>query len=148
MRLANETIRKHEWKSRAACRGLPTDLFFSHTKRAQAKAKAICAECEVKEECRLYASRIAVNIYQDYNEISGIWGGTLKGHTPPKMPKPDRSILGFMRTDANLDGIWRGLARTLGNEMKFRYTGRLTASEVEEIWERLEAEGHILYLGD
>ncbi|HTV12359.1 MAG TPA: WhiB family transcriptional regulator [Acidimicrobiales bacterium] len=48
------------WRSEAACRQLPTELFFpvGHGPRAQAQvrlAKQVCAECAVQEDCLAYA---------------------------------------------------------------------------------------------
>lgn len=42
------------WRMRAACRGGNTELFFppTNSQTAYAAAKAICATCEVTEQCR------------------------------------------------------------------------------------------------
>ncbi len=63
------------WQSKAACRGPHAVAFFppSHSERKdekasrEARAKAICAGCHVREECLEYAIRI--------REPHGIWGG-------------------------------------------------------------------------
>jgi len=63
------------WQAKAACRGPHTALFFppSHFERKddkearEARAKAICRVCPVKESCLEYALRI--------REPHGIWGG-------------------------------------------------------------------------
>ncbi len=63
------------WQFRAACKGEDTSLFFapSYFERKEqkdareSKARAICARCEVREECLAYALRI--------REPHGIWGG-------------------------------------------------------------------------
>jgi len=63
------------WQAKAACRGPQAAMFFppSHTERKdekvtrEARAKSICAECHVREECLRYAIRI--------REPHGIWGG-------------------------------------------------------------------------
>ena len=63
------------WRTRAACRGPETALFFppSNTERREdrevreARAKAICRECLVQRECLEYAIRLG--------EMHGIWGG-------------------------------------------------------------------------
>ena len=58
--------------AQAACANEPTDLFFppdtgdSHV--VVAAAKAICAECGVREACLAYAMK--------NHEPSGVWGGT------------------------------------------------------------------------
>jgi WhiB family redox-sensing transcriptional regulator len=63
------------WQFRAACRGQDTSLFFApnyfekreEKDRREAKAKAFCRICPVREECLEYALRI--------REPHGIWGG-------------------------------------------------------------------------
>jgi WhiB family redox-sensing transcriptional regulator len=63
------------WQFRAACKGEDAVFFFApnyfetkEEKRArEAKAKAICARCEVRAECLEYALRT--------REPHGIWGG-------------------------------------------------------------------------
>ena len=60
---------------RAACRGPQASVFFppSHAERKdekvarEARAKEICAECHVRDDCLGYAIRI--------REPHGIWGG-------------------------------------------------------------------------
>lgn len=64
-----------EWHARAACRGSRASLFFAPTsserrdqrRQRERKAKALCAECPVREACLSYALRI--------EEAYGIWGG-------------------------------------------------------------------------
>lgn len=63
------------WQFDAACRGEDTALFFAPSyfekpdeKRArEARAKAICDRCPVREPCLDYALRI--------REPHGVWGG-------------------------------------------------------------------------
>jgi WhiB family redox-sensing transcriptional regulator len=63
------------WQVKAACRGPQAAAFFppSHAERKdekidrEARAKAICAQCRVREDCLEYAVRI--------REPHGIWGG-------------------------------------------------------------------------
>jgi WhiB family transcriptional regulator, redox-sensing transcriptional regulator len=62
-----------DWRSRAACLSADPDLFFpissSGPARDQvAKAKAICAGCQVRQECLKYALTT--------HQIHGVWGGT------------------------------------------------------------------------
>jgi WhiB family redox-sensing transcriptional regulator len=67
---ANET-----WQVRAACRGPESAVFFppavgerrEERERREAKAKAICHTCAVRDECLEYAVAI--------REPHGIWGG-------------------------------------------------------------------------
>jgi WhiB family redox-sensing transcriptional regulator len=63
------------WQAKAACRGPQAVVFFppSHFERKdekqerEARAKAICSLCSVREPCLEYAIRI--------REPHGIWGG-------------------------------------------------------------------------
>lgn len=58
-----------EWRVRAACRGLDSDLFFPFDADDEgiAAAKAICAVCPVAAECLETAMLL--------NEQNGLWGG-------------------------------------------------------------------------
>lgn len=64
-----------EWQDRAACRGPQAVVFFppSHLERKderedrEARAKAICDSCSVRNPCLDYAMEI--------REPHGIWGG-------------------------------------------------------------------------
>ena len=63
------------WRTRAACRGPETALFFppSNAERREdrdvreARAKAICRQCPVQRECLDHAVQ--------FGEAHGIWGG-------------------------------------------------------------------------
>ncbi|HEY7705272.1 MAG TPA: WhiB family transcriptional regulator [Acidimicrobiia bacterium] len=55
------------WQDYANCRGADADLFFPERGASTRKAKAICAACDVRQECLDYA--IASG------EKFGIWGG-------------------------------------------------------------------------
>jgi WhiB family redox-sensing transcriptional regulator len=63
------------WQAKAACRGPQAAVFFppSHFERKDEKAeregraKAICAQCAVRQPCLAYAIKI--------REPHGIWGG-------------------------------------------------------------------------
>jgi len=72
----NTTVNTLEqWRTRAACRGPETSLFFppSNTERREdrelreARAKAICWQCPVRIECLEHALHVG--------EAHGIWGG-------------------------------------------------------------------------
>ena len=63
-----------EWQESAACRELPTEMFFytdgergPRRKNRENAAKAICASCPVLQACRKQALTLA--------EPYGIWGG-------------------------------------------------------------------------
>ncbi|HWM95572.1 MAG TPA: WhiB family transcriptional regulator [Streptosporangiaceae bacterium] len=61
-----------QWRSFAACRSADPDLFFPVSSSGQslaqvAKAKAICAGCQVRRECLAFALRT--------HQAHGVWGG-------------------------------------------------------------------------
>jgi WhiB family redox-sensing transcriptional regulator len=61
-----------EWVERAACRRMSPALFFAvarseHTRVEVKAAKAVCAICDVQEECLEFAIRTG--------QREGIWGG-------------------------------------------------------------------------
>ena len=63
-----------EWQESAACRELPTEMFFytdgergPRRKNRENAAKAVCASCPVLQACRKQALALA--------EPYGIWGG-------------------------------------------------------------------------
>jgi WhiB family redox-sensing transcriptional regulator len=62
-----------EWRQHAACRGMPTELWFPKKgdNHAQSAAKEICAACPVRQECYDYALDVAQEV-----ELLGTWGGT------------------------------------------------------------------------
>ncbi|MGN9836628.1 WhiB family transcriptional regulator [Nonomuraea sp. H19] len=57
------------WLRKGACRSSDPDLFFppAPSPLQEARAKAVCAGCQVMKECRAYALRAG--------EAEGIWGG-------------------------------------------------------------------------
>jgi WhiB family transcriptional regulator, redox-sensing transcriptional regulator len=60
------------WWSRAACATADPELFFPISYSGPAlrqvmKAKAICARCQIQQECLSYAL--------DAGSIQGVWGG-------------------------------------------------------------------------
>lgn len=56
-----------EWRERANCRHVATELFFPERGVSVDSAREVCKGCEVREECLEYA--------MDNNERHGIWGG-------------------------------------------------------------------------
>jgi WhiB family redox-sensing transcriptional regulator len=56
------------WVQRANCIGIDADLFFPDRGEPTRHAKAVCAGCEVREECLDYA----LSTGQKF----GVWGGT------------------------------------------------------------------------
>lgn len=59
-----------EWRSMAACLGMPIDRFFLKKGESSKEAKQICSTCPVNKECLSEAVRINP-IYDTY----GIYGG-------------------------------------------------------------------------
>jgi WhiB family transcriptional regulator, redox-sensing transcriptional regulator len=57
------------WRSKAACKGLEPEIFYpsSDDEDDALPAKAVCAECAVREACLEHALAI--------REKDGIWGG-------------------------------------------------------------------------
>lgn len=60
-----------DWHDHAACADddVPLDLFFPGRGESTAPARAVCADCPVRLECRSYAVELA-------DAPVGIWGGT------------------------------------------------------------------------
>lgn len=54
------------WTEKAACVGQQELFFVDHLLRTVRKAKAICAECAVRDKCLAHALE---------NQEYGIWGG-------------------------------------------------------------------------
>jgi WhiB family redox-sensing transcriptional regulator len=69
------TKEEQVWHTAAACRGPHTKIFFPPARaerrpdkrRREQRAKEICAQCDVLDQCREYAISIG--------EQHGIWGG-------------------------------------------------------------------------
>ena len=55
------------WRNRAACRGVDPDVFYPVSEEDAVQAKAICAQCPVREACLEYALAA--------RERDGVWGG-------------------------------------------------------------------------
>jgi WhiB family transcriptional regulator, redox-sensing transcriptional regulator len=57
------------WRKRAACRGIDPEVFYPVSDEDEAwEAKAICAQCPVRQACLEYALA--------NREREGVWGGT------------------------------------------------------------------------
>ena len=56
-----------DWYDDAACRDADTDVFFPVSESQAGPAKAICAECPVREACLEYAL--------EARPPDGVWGG-------------------------------------------------------------------------
>ena len=55
------------WRNRAACRGVDPDVFYPVSDEEAEVARAICAQCPVREACLEYALA--------NRERDGVWGG-------------------------------------------------------------------------
>jgi WhiB family transcriptional regulator, redox-sensing transcriptional regulator len=55
------------WRTRAACKGVDPDIFYPASDEDAEEAKAICAQCPVREACLEYALA--------NRERDGVWGG-------------------------------------------------------------------------
>jgi WhiB family transcriptional regulator, redox-sensing transcriptional regulator len=55
------------WRQRAACKGVDPDIFYPVSDEDAEEAKAICAQCPVREACLEYAL--------GNRERDGVWGG-------------------------------------------------------------------------
>ncbi len=55
------------WRQRAACRGVDPDIFYPLTDEGAEDAKAVCAQCAVRESCLEWAL--------SNRERDGVWGG-------------------------------------------------------------------------
>lgn len=82
------------WQQAGSCRGLDPELFFVESQRGTvrdehvASAKAICAQCPVKQSCREHG----LNTQEAY----GIWGGLTR--------KERQATLRWRRWNAPGDG--------------------------------------------
>ena len=78
------------WMNKANCKGRSEYFFASYSERPQArarrveKAKKICAECAVREQCKEYGRQ---------NTEIGVWGGETE---------EERYLNGFMANDPTL----------------------------------------------
>jgi WhiB family redox-sensing transcriptional regulator len=100
---ASATTGQSDWRSLSACRREDPELFFpivpSGPGLAQlARAKAVCASCEVRAECLSFA----VETVQDH----GVWGGLSEEERRARRTARLRRE-GPSRHQARQDGGWR-----------------------------------------
>lgn len=65
-----ELLQRPAWHARAACRGAGPDAWYPTHGQSPWPGKAVCATCEVREDC--LAEAVATPGTEDF----GIWGGT------------------------------------------------------------------------
>jgi WhiB family redox-sensing transcriptional regulator len=63
----SDAATRSAWKQAAACLGSTSQVFYPDTEEATATAKALCAQCRVRDICLEMALR--------NNEKYGVWGG-------------------------------------------------------------------------
>lgn len=65
------------WEHAARCRGAPMEWFFEDTKSNEAKAKRLCAECRVRDDCLTDALEVTVSLMRDDDAHldAGVYGG-------------------------------------------------------------------------
>lgn len=85
------------WASKAACKKTGPTIFYPEhgapgLQQTIRQAKAICALCEVQQQCLDYALR---------NEAMGIWGG--------KTDKERRQIRSRLNIQMNINGLTAGV---------------------------------------
>ena len=63
----NRKLMNLSWRQSAACRGVDPEIFYPASEEEADDAKAVCAQCHVRQTCLEYAllSR----------ERDGVWGG-------------------------------------------------------------------------
>lgn len=76
-----------EWQDLAACREVPVEMFFPPAEQESEVAKAVCADCTVRQPCLEFALGEA--------ERFGIWGG---------LTSQERRSLAAKRRKARLTG--------------------------------------------
>lgn len=67
LKIALRADERLAWQDDANCKGANADLFFPERGASTRAAKAICRECQVREECLEFAITTG--------EKFGIWGG-------------------------------------------------------------------------
>jgi WhiB family transcriptional regulator, redox-sensing transcriptional regulator len=82
------TSTKADWWSLGACLSADPDLFFPISESGPARqqaaaAKAVCARCQVREQCLSYALTMG--------PIHGVWGGTSEEERRAMMRKRERA---------------------------------------------------------
>jgi WhiB family transcriptional regulator, redox-sensing transcriptional regulator len=60
-------MKNQSWRDHAACRGVDPDIFYPGDDEEAQTAKAICAQCGVRQACLEHALGL--------REKDGIWGG-------------------------------------------------------------------------
>jgi WhiB family redox-sensing transcriptional regulator len=68
-----------DWRSHAACRGMPSEMFVSPDKDVSSRevdaAKEVCSRCLVIDDCLTFAITNSVTV--------GVWGGLSAAELAP-----------------------------------------------------------------
>lgn len=86
---------QEKWRSKANCSDTPVDVFFPDkggSKQKIAKAKAICQECKVMEDCRDWSLQFSERA------LLGIFGGMTTIDR-----RRERRRLGLAKDDTRMD---------------------------------------------
>jgi WhiB family redox-sensing transcriptional regulator len=67
-RITNKLLQPVEWQANARCAEVDPEIFFPERGGSSKAARAVCAQCEVRDKCLEYAL--------NNKEQFGIWGGT------------------------------------------------------------------------
>lgn len=92
-----------DWMELRACIGMDPAVFFPppRGRNVARAAKAVCASCDVRDECLAYAL--------EHRETEGIWGGLTARERGRLQKPPARPPVALCGTDA---GYYRHLRRT------------------------------------
>lgn len=64
------------WRDDAACKTMPTDLFFGKGKMAP-EVDAACGACTVQADC--LADALAFEVHEDFGKFYGVRGNMMPG---------------------------------------------------------------------
>ena len=83
-----------DWRHRAACRGMETNLFFPVSSAGGApanisEAKRVCNTCPVQQDCLRLADDLVID--------DGIWGGLTETERRSSRRRPAKARLSYYR---------------------------------------------------
>jgi WhiB family transcriptional regulator, redox-sensing transcriptional regulator len=67
-RITNKLLQPVDWQANARCAEVDPEIFFPERGGSSKAARAVCAQCAVRDKCLEYAL--------NNKEQFGIWGGT------------------------------------------------------------------------
>lgn len=106
-----DLLQPPSWHARASCRRRGDIAWFSSGPRSQEAARAVCAGCEVREQCLAFAMALP--------DLVGVWGGTTEAERARirravPVPPPGMRDCGY--DDADRDGPERVLGSQTGSQ--------------------------------